>query len=236
LPWVLAYSSVFAEEVLWPEAKASAKGKELFHTLLSTPELMKFSRKATPLRNLKKHDSEPPLVVLYDVGEGENEDEPVCIGVIEDRISLWYGLDSGSAQKTISIRDAGSAPTARAIRSMALEKTSPLTEWPKGDEQGFRSQFFRQARREFGLEHAKKVYAVCAAPQRPKLINKRGGWPDWLQYEETPLCSKCNSVENMTLSFQIASDQKWSIEDKGYLYIFKCSRHADEIHAVVHSL
>jgi hypothetical protein len=80
-----------------------------------------------------------------------------------------------------------------------------------------------------------------AIPRPPKNNGQRtklGGLPDWIQSDETPLCSSCqnkmsfvaqiDSIEHITMNNPFAFDRNeksavgWMFSDVGMIYVFYC--------------
>jgi hypothetical protein len=241
----VVFSRFFADEVCWSPPSPSKKAKVQFAQLIEEPEIAAFARPTYKLHKITQRSEEFPILCLYDLSDEDDEDDQVwiegdsclaCLAVFET-FSIWRRLPTPeSTVFEYFVREGEPAPSQRPARRMSLATPTPDKEFPRDGQGGFLAKVFSSARVRFGLDAAKGVCGIANKKSRALHTNKKGGWPDWIQCDETPTCSACRSTSSMDLVVQIASDSSWSIEDSGSVYLFQCSKHPAVLRVVIQSL
>ncbi|MBK8011400.1 MAG: hypothetical protein IPK13_08620 [Deltaproteobacteria bacterium] len=240
----LVWSERFREAALWHPADVKGAGPKTLARFLEPPEFAPFRRESRRLRDLKRSELDAAVVRLFawDEDPVEEDDAPTCLLQYEG-LSVWSSVEEpGSAVRVLRIFPVESefpeaARPRLEVRSMGFDERPAKVEWPGRGENGFRTLVLRKARASLSPEKQKAILAATFAgfPRMP-LPSKVGGWPDWLQENETPVCPACRSAKNMVLLLQVGSNQRWAYDGDGAIYVFGCVVHSDEKAVVSQSL
>ncbi|MBK8011961.1 MAG: hypothetical protein IPK13_11475 [Deltaproteobacteria bacterium] len=188
--------------------------------------------------------------------EVEEDDVPLCLFEFGD-LSVWACIEeAGSAVRvlrarrmvedsrvtaaspTIEGQACGTASSSRCVvRALLIEDGAAKRECPRDGDAGFRGAVVREARTAFSNERRKAMISATfsSRPVAP-VPCKVGGWPDWLQSNETPVCALCESTKIRPLLVQVGSNRRWAFDGDGCIYVFECRVHPASKAVVAQSL
>jgi uncharacterized protein YwqG len=133
-------------------------------------------------------------------------------------------------RKSVPVRDTTLQSLAIKPCDAEIEVVRSLPDW---DSLGAR---YRRAFKQIagaGAERTSEAYAGIVerifGDSPDEIFTQVGGYPRWIQSDETPFCRRCG--ESMELLLQVASEERAGImwADMGCAYLFFCRNHPSRI-------
>ncbi len=79
-------------------------------------------------------------------------------------------------------------------------------------------------------EHSYDVHTIAAARSlAPRIADKLGGWPSWVQSPDYPPCPRCQAPMDFLLQVECNGHTGYQFGDLGCGYLLGCRAHADGV-------
>lgn len=252
---ILVYSKVYKDEFIWTPFESPKKSFKIALKDLFESELQDLVLKSVPMKKWKAPTTsnlKQPLVIAFDI---EDDDEDYLIAEIDlsriteligfpkvpKNLQIWgTGNFESSHEDSCFLKWSESGLQKNGVLNLTIDEAKvPKMEKPHYDPSNeyLRLRIWSTIRKKYALEDCKHIISWFQKTEKNTIDPKAklGGWPDWIQNDDTPICSKCAGKVPMKLLIQLPTTGAMHFGNHSTVYIFGCEKHPEELKLVEQS-